>query len=283
MGKSLPNLRADYSLFFAFYNLVWNHSTLKRTPAQALGITPRAWSVEELVEAAQKEPVPEPLETPRPDPEPKQIYLGKPSRASTPKLTAVPVATQTAAPVATQTAVPVLTQTAAPVAMQTAAPIATKTAAPVATQTAEHIAQRERNLCVVSKELTTREKAVLEVIAKHPKITIAAIAADAFPDLSGVQANSWTRNQLRGLRDRKLVEKIGKGLYQALATKAADASPCSSIEASVTTQELSEQAPVDGISPVVITDAEASLVTYQYLALDCRPDVVGNCSARHDP
>jgi hypothetical protein len=63
-----------------------------------------------------------------------------------------------------------------------------------------------------------REQNVLDPIVAAPDgITIAEIAAAAFPDLSRAQANSWARNQLRELVKRNLIERVGKGRYRAVA------------------------------------------------------------------
>jgi hypothetical protein len=42
------------SLYVAFYNLCRTHEALRMTPAMALGITDRVWSVGELIETALK-------------------------------------------------------------------------------------------------------------------------------------------------------------------------------------------------------------------------------------
>lgn len=61
-SKSRRNLAADLALFVATYNFIHVHSSLKRTPAQALGIADRAWRLGELIDAALSEPEPEPLQ-----------------------------------------------------------------------------------------------------------------------------------------------------------------------------------------------------------------------------
>lgn len=48
-SKTLSNLRHSMSLFVAFYNFCRVHSAHKQTPAQAAGLTDRAWTVEELL------------------------------------------------------------------------------------------------------------------------------------------------------------------------------------------------------------------------------------------
>jgi IS1 family transposase len=51
-SKTLDNHAAAVSLHVAFYNLVRVHESLKATPAMALGITKRVWSIGDLVDAA---------------------------------------------------------------------------------------------------------------------------------------------------------------------------------------------------------------------------------------
>jgi hypothetical protein len=48
----------------AFYNLCRTHEALRMTPAMALGITDRAWSVADLIEAALKAAPTKPTPTP---------------------------------------------------------------------------------------------------------------------------------------------------------------------------------------------------------------------------
>lgn len=52
------------SLYVAFYNLCRTHEALRMTPAMALGITDRVWSVSELIEAALKAVPTKPTPTP---------------------------------------------------------------------------------------------------------------------------------------------------------------------------------------------------------------------------
>lgn len=92
----------------------------------------------------------------------------------------------------------------------------TKTKARKATKTST----RRRRQATGVVELTDREKKVLGtlVAAGGNKLTIAEIAEVAFPSKSKEKGNSWTRNQLRRLRDRlKLVKKVGRGTYAATA------------------------------------------------------------------
>jgi IS1 family transposase len=51
-SKKWENLWAMLCLYFAWYNFVKIHSTLRITPAMAAGITERVWDVLELLEAA---------------------------------------------------------------------------------------------------------------------------------------------------------------------------------------------------------------------------------------
>lgn len=48
-SKTLRNHRAAFDLYVGYYNLCWVHSTLKMTPAMALGVTSAPWDVERLV------------------------------------------------------------------------------------------------------------------------------------------------------------------------------------------------------------------------------------------
>lgn len=48
-SKNLRNHRAAFSLYVGYYNFCWVHSTLKRTPAQAMAVTAAPWSVSHFV------------------------------------------------------------------------------------------------------------------------------------------------------------------------------------------------------------------------------------------
>ncbi|HKF47304.1 MAG TPA: hypothetical protein VKB38_08090 [Terracidiphilus sp.] len=48
-SKKWENLQAAYSLWFAYYNFVRVHSTLKQTPAMAQGLTDHVWTIRELI------------------------------------------------------------------------------------------------------------------------------------------------------------------------------------------------------------------------------------------
>lgn len=65
-SKKLCNHKAAVALHVAFYNLCRVHSTLRCTPAMALGVTDHVWSLPELIETADsilpdEPPVPVPL------------------------------------------------------------------------------------------------------------------------------------------------------------------------------------------------------------------------------
>lgn len=49
-SKKVENHRAAVALHFAHYNFVRMHQTIRCTPAMAAGVSPRLWSLEELVE-----------------------------------------------------------------------------------------------------------------------------------------------------------------------------------------------------------------------------------------
>jgi IS1 family transposase len=63
-SKKLDCHLAAVALYVAFYNLCKTHEALRMTPAMALGITDRVWSVAELIEAALKAVPPKPTPTP---------------------------------------------------------------------------------------------------------------------------------------------------------------------------------------------------------------------------
>jgi IS1 family transposase len=48
-SKKLENFKAATALHFAYYNFVKMHSTIRCTPAMALGVSSRLWKVEDLV------------------------------------------------------------------------------------------------------------------------------------------------------------------------------------------------------------------------------------------
>ena len=50
-SKKLENLKYAVALYFAWYNFVRVHSTLKTTPAVAAGVTDRVWMLSELLTA----------------------------------------------------------------------------------------------------------------------------------------------------------------------------------------------------------------------------------------
>jgi IS1 family transposase len=50
-SKKLENHRAATALHFAYYNFVRTHRSLRLTPAMAAGVTPRLWSMRDLMDA----------------------------------------------------------------------------------------------------------------------------------------------------------------------------------------------------------------------------------------
>jgi hypothetical protein len=63
-SKKIDCHLAAVSLYVAFYNLCRTHEALRMTPAMALGITDRVWSVADLIEAALKAVPTKPPPTP---------------------------------------------------------------------------------------------------------------------------------------------------------------------------------------------------------------------------
>jgi IS1 family transposase len=51
-SKKLENMKAAIALHFAYFNLTRTHSTIKMTPAMALGIEPTFWSIQQLTARA---------------------------------------------------------------------------------------------------------------------------------------------------------------------------------------------------------------------------------------
>jgi hypothetical protein len=49
-SKSLPHLRAATATYYAHYNFVRKHSSIKTTPAVAAGLAGQSWKLAELVE-----------------------------------------------------------------------------------------------------------------------------------------------------------------------------------------------------------------------------------------
>jgi hypothetical protein len=49
-SKKLDNFKAAIALHFAYYNFVKVHSTVRCTPAMALGVSSRLWTVADLVD-----------------------------------------------------------------------------------------------------------------------------------------------------------------------------------------------------------------------------------------
>jgi hypothetical protein len=63
-SKKMDNHVAAVALFVAHYNLCRTHEALRTTPAKALGVTDRAWSIGQLVDAALAVAPAMPTETP---------------------------------------------------------------------------------------------------------------------------------------------------------------------------------------------------------------------------
>lgn len=63
-SKKIDCHLAAVGLYVAFYNLCRTHEALRMTPAMALGITDRVWSIADLIEAALKAVPPVPTPTP---------------------------------------------------------------------------------------------------------------------------------------------------------------------------------------------------------------------------
>jgi hypothetical protein len=51
-SKKLDNHAAAVALYVAHYNLVRHHEALRTTPAKALGVVDRAWTIGNLIDAA---------------------------------------------------------------------------------------------------------------------------------------------------------------------------------------------------------------------------------------
>jgi IS1 family transposase len=63
-SKKIDCHLAAVGLYVAFYNLCRSHEALKATPAMALGVADRVWSIADLIEAALKAIPPVPTPTP---------------------------------------------------------------------------------------------------------------------------------------------------------------------------------------------------------------------------
>ena len=62
-SKKLENHASAVSLYVAHYNLCRVHESLRQTPAMALGIADKAWSLGQLIDAALAVATPDPTET----------------------------------------------------------------------------------------------------------------------------------------------------------------------------------------------------------------------------
>jgi hypothetical protein len=63
-SKKLDNHVAAVALYVAHYNFCRVHEALRMTPAKAIGVASRTWTIAELVEAALSAAPPMPTETP---------------------------------------------------------------------------------------------------------------------------------------------------------------------------------------------------------------------------
>lgn len=52
-SKELRNHMASFALFVCYFNFCWKHETLGTTPAQAMGVEKKAWTVEDLISECQ--------------------------------------------------------------------------------------------------------------------------------------------------------------------------------------------------------------------------------------
>jgi len=52
-SKKLENFKAAVGLHYGYYNFVKVHTTLRATPAMALGVSSRLWTVKDLVALTQ--------------------------------------------------------------------------------------------------------------------------------------------------------------------------------------------------------------------------------------
>lgn len=104
--------------------------------------------------------------------------------------------------------------------------------------------------------LNLNEQAVLSFIdASAGKVSIKDIASQVFPYLTAFQANSWTRNSLRRLRDVfGLVKKVERGRYESTLP------PVQRIA-----QTLARQVEQSPEQPVVETQPTIRLEDYQSL------------------
>ncbi len=51
-SRKKENLKAALALYFAYYNFVRMHKTIRMTPAMAAGLARKPWSVADLMTAA---------------------------------------------------------------------------------------------------------------------------------------------------------------------------------------------------------------------------------------
>lgn len=74
-SKKWRNHAASVALWVCYYNLCWVHSTLRMTPAMAMGVADHIWTIEELVSVAlaMSTPPEAPIQPPTPPPAPAPI------------------------------------------------------------------------------------------------------------------------------------------------------------------------------------------------------------------
>jgi len=65
-SRKKANLRAAVALYFAYYNFVKFHKSIRMTPAMAAGVAEKPWTLAELLGAAQATPRPATLSVAKP-------------------------------------------------------------------------------------------------------------------------------------------------------------------------------------------------------------------------
>jgi hypothetical protein len=60
-SKKVENLKAAVALYFAHYNFVRIHSSLRVTPAMAAGVTDHVWTLADIAELTEGHYTPKPL------------------------------------------------------------------------------------------------------------------------------------------------------------------------------------------------------------------------------
>ena len=87
---------------------------------------------------------------------------------------------------------------------------------------------RKARTSSLARALPLQERRVLSAVPQSGNVTISELAMKAFGELSPKKANSWTRNQLRGLVAKGFVEKVSRGTYRGVLQ--ADELKCASVE-----------------------------------------------------